>query len=298
MMREEKFAFPRKDGSKKIIYPTNRKSLSAALTNQPFFNPDNGQLLVNYFFMGDFLQEMVERAKDEITLEGGGAYRAYVEPYRVPTDIDLQAANPSDVLDLIKQIVKDEKEASYKIFDVTKTGRNVVKTTIDADLYDLKARFALDIVPSNDYRKNPRVLKKVITSDTEYEMNVAEAEKLIAGKITGILEKLNKPLVPYYRLGDFYDIFMMCNNNEVNQNIVNQYIAEMIDKIAITEKDKDKLKLVRDDFQKDAINKTGTLVKPTPKELEKYARKTKVPASIDLNEALDFTKKLIGDKEI
>lgn len=285
-MRDEKF-----EVQGRTIDRKNKQALLAALKREPFYNHQNSMMLLNYFFMEDFLSEISQRTGgNDLAVQGGQALRGQVKPYRIPTDIDLQAARPYEIIDVIREIVEKEKDAKYSLNSLSETGNKVVKTSVDANLHGLQGRFHIDIVPFEGYSRGivtRKTLGKIISSDKEHEMDMPSVEQAVAQKVRSIMDKLSRDN-PFFRLQDFYDVFMICANNDVNMKHVADVVRGMIEQNQfVRDKSKEDVRSTRD--------KLGTLVMPTQAEISKYGLKTKVTSEEDVKRAVKFTKDIVQE---
>jgi len=281
-MREDKFNFPHK-----TVDPTNTQSLRAALKKEAMFSPANHVLLSNYFFMREFLQQMAAEEKGLI-IDGSTSYPMHAKPYRIPTDMDLKSTSPNRVLELIRHIADSERDATYTVGGVAVTSNNVAQTSIEADLHGFRGRFNIDIVPDESFSSQILTMKKIVSTDVLFDMRTVGFDETIANKIESILNKLNSPQNPYFRIKDFYDIFMLCQGNEPNRQLISAYLNEMIARKGSS----------RDALKRTQANLSG-IVAPTQNAMwEAFKKKNEVAPEIEVAEVVRHTKNLIDEIEL
>jgi len=282
-MRKEKFEFPRK-GRARIVDPKNTAAVRAALKEEEHFNPSNSMLLTNYFFMRDFMQEMVKEESDFI-ITGSSSWPMYNESLRVPTDLDLKTNSPQRILDLIRHIADAEKDANMVVGDAQHTGNDVIKTHVDFDLNGLLGRFYIDVQTDDSLTNQIMSMRKVISTDQVFDAKGMAVEESVAHKIDSILNKLTKPRNPYYRIKDFYDIYMLCKENDVNKGLVNDYLNQLIGV-----RSKEGAKCIQENL--------GELVVPNQDLLWSSFRRKHNPRENDKEKIIETVKGLIQDMEI
>ena len=280
-MRQEKFI-----SGHKTINKESKGAITAFLKKEEHYNHDNHNLLAGYFFMREFMHEMVKEEKD-LSIRGSASLPMYNEPFRVPTDLDLQASSPKQILELIRHIAATEKDAKITLSKVDITRNNVLEAHVAIDLNGFMASFNVDVAPKDCLENETKTMRKVITTDQVFDAKTISREGAIARKIDCILNKFNEPH-PSYRIKDFHDIYMLCKDNEVNRALVGKTLRNIID--TEMRHPKDNLKRTRDDI--------GKLVTPTEDQIEKHWRKTGMKPNADLSRALEFSKDLVQEMEI
>lgn len=223
-MRETKFQFP-----KKTIDPTNPMALKAMLKKEPFFTATNATLLNSYFFTREFLHEIFKADNEEnFTLAGSSAFPAYVKPFRIPTDLDVQALSMNRALELIQDTISSINNrndgTNIEISFKGKTSNDVLQYRADAKLFDTRSSFMLDIQPSKQHHNRQKsILRKVISTDEEFVVPVPSLETMLSKKILSVLNKVGEERC-YYRTKDFYDIYMLVKSSGVEIDTLDDYL--------------------------------------------------------------------------
>ena len=280
-MRKSKFEF-----AHKIVDPTNAMAVKSALKREPFYSPESSITLVNYFFMREFLQRMVKEESD-LVIRGGNSLPMYTKPFRIPTDIDVSTSSPENIYQLVRHIGNTGDDVVWKIGDKSVTTNGILQTRIEADLHGFRGGFSIDVEPAQNKASAVHTMKKVISTDELFNAKALPLDEAVASKIDSLFNKLNREGRPkYYRVKDFYDIYMLCQDGKVNPRAINDYWNSMIPPDM-----RDKFKRTRDGL--DQI--TG----PT---LEHnwgiYKTKNNTPDSVDVNKVMTSVKNLIGEMEI
>lgn len=228
-MRKSKFEFPTKN-----IDPNNPMAIKAILKKEPFFTAQNATLLYQYFLSREFLSEIIKEDNDDtFILSGSSAFPAYGKPFRIPTDLDLQAKNSKKILELIFDTINkiNNSGAHFKINLVSKgeTVNNVFQFRADTKFYSMQDSFNLDIqVVKEQYNVEKKLLQKIITTDEEFLTPIQTVPTMISKKILSILDKA-KSERGYYRTKDFYDIYMLAKQNaNITTEDINQTLKQEI----------------------------------------------------------------------
>lgn len=213
-MRQSKFEF-----KNKTIDPDNLMAIKAMLKKEPFFTSQNATLIYQYFISREFLHEVLKQDNNNTFKVGGsGAFPAYTEPFRIPTDLDLQAKDSKKLLELLYDTANkiNATDNNFKINLISKgtTINEVSQLKVEAELFSMKDIFMIDVqvekIPSDTEKA---LLKKIISTDEEFLVPVNTLEVSLAKKILSILDKSQSGRT-YYRTKDFYDIYMLAKGNQ------------------------------------------------------------------------------------
>ena len=291
LVRKEKFNFPHK-----AVDPTKKGSVRAALQKEPFYSHENSILLTDYFtVLRDFVQAMVQEESDLI-LAGSNSYIAYGKPepgkVRIPSDADFQIGknhHPEQILELIKDIISREKDAKFSLHDAEISSKSSLRARIDAELHGITGSCKIDVVAAEDIGTVKKKMNKIITTDEIFDVTVPEIEASVAGKIESILNRISfAHRNVNFRMKDFYDVYMLCHNNEINRKLVNEYLSYKIER---NDRCTDTFKHTQDNL--DAI------VEVSKKEQwDRFKRQNKVSPDINVDSVVGFGKSLIQDMEI
>lgn len=235
-MRDSKYQFPNK-----TVDPTNPMAVKAMLKKEPFFTEINSSLLYNYFFLREFISEVIKLDTDEnIIISGSNAFPTYDEPFRIPTDLDLQALNRDKALQLIMDTINtvNSKNEGFKLKisdTIGETSNNILQFRADAELYGLRSCFLVDIVPDFEQMNSQKsLLRKIISTDEEFVISVPSFPTMISKKMLSILNKASGPDRHFYRTKDFYDLYMLLKNKNISiasiDKTLNQEISQQIKK--------------------------------------------------------------------
>jgi len=293
-VRKEKFDFPH---TRNPVDPKSPDKVRAALRKEPRYSHENSILLTNYFFMREFLQAM---AKEDGSLIVGGSnsYIAYRKPtlsladcsLRLPSDLDAQTKlHPEQMLELIKDIISGEKDAKIILKDTEITTKSSLKTSIDVDMHGLLGKVYIDVVANEGLAHSQKKMNKIITTDEIFDVNVPDLEVSIAGKIESILNRISfAERNVGYRIKDFYDIYALCHDSDINRKLVNEYLSHKIDR---NRRFRDSLRHAQDDMD--------TFVDATKDaQWTRFKRQNKVAPDADVDKIIGFGKNLIQDMEI
>jgi hypothetical protein len=227
-MRESKFQFQGKN-----IDPQNTMSIKAMLKKEPFFTAANSTLLNSYFFTREFLSEIIKADNEEnFTLSGSSAFPAYVKPFRIPTDLDIQALKAKKAVELIQDTISSINSRNdgthIDLYFKGKTSNNVLQCRTDVKLFDMSSCFKLDIQLTNHHSDRQKaILRKVISTDEEFVVPVQSVETMVAKKILSILNKVGEDR-HYYRTKDFYDIYMLFKTANLDATKLDYYLQKEI----------------------------------------------------------------------
>jgi hypothetical protein len=283
-MRASKFEFPHK-----MVDLTKPEQIKAALQREKLNKPSNFTVLNNYFFMEEFLREIVKNAGNDIVLSGGNAVRAHVEPYRVPTDIDIDLKNSYNQFDeMIKDIAASDNDVKYSVGEPKKHSARVRKVHIDADLNGFRGGFDIDAVDKFPQSTRKGRIKKVISTDEEYDALVPSVEEIVGNKINRLIWMVSRPDIESFPIRDFYDIYKICMGGGIDREKINEFL---------------RYKIIECDIQylgskRNARDNMPMLVSPyMEKKWRKFQTQNVISEQDTLDKITEFTTGLIAEME-
>jgi antitoxin component of RelBE/YafQ-DinJ toxin-antitoxin module len=204
-------------------------ALKAMLKKEPFFSPANTSLLYSYFFLREFISEIIKLDNNnDIVIVGSNSFPAYSSPFRIPTDLDIETPDKEKTFQLIQDTISTINNKNDKFnFNISakikNTSNDVLQFRTDAKFLDLKSSFFVDIVPNpSDINKQKMLLNKIISTDEEFYIPVQPIETAISKKVLSILEKLDEKGRSFYRTKDFYDIFKLMKGKNISHKSINK----------------------------------------------------------------------------
>jgi hypothetical protein len=283
-MRLSKFEFPHK-----TVDLTKPEQIKAALQREKLNKPSNFAVINNYFFMEEFLREILTGGGD-IILSGGNATRAYGDPYRVPTDIDIDIKeNDVDLLrSMIFDIIADDHDVEYKIGEPKLHSKKVHKIHIEADLNGFRGEFDIDAVARFPQTVRKGRIRKVISTDEEFDAAVPEAEEILGNKINRLIWMVSRPDVESFPIRDFYDIYKLCEIAAIDRSKINDFLKNKV-------KESDMVYL---DSKRYARDNMPVLISPyMKKKWKKFENQNVIDGEDTLEKITKFTTDLVASME-
>jgi len=272
----------------------NRDGFKSGMKREPHYydsgRGNNFGLLKDYFFLRRFLQCMAEEDKDLI-ITGSNSHVMHAGPFRVPTDIDLKTPNaPEDVFALVRHLADKgvSPDSKHSIGKSEITPRGVLKTVVNTDFWGMSGSFGMDIIHDPDAETIIKPMRYVLTSDQPFEMKTLTFDDTISGKIHSILDKFGRENGAYYRIKDFYDLYMLCRGKNPDIKSIIRYLNKRIEQCGNS----------RENFRDICATMQRRTAPTQDQTWELFKRQNRVDADLTAEKLVNFGTSIINEMEI
>jgi hypothetical protein len=280
----EKFAF---DG--RLLDLRKPERIKAQLRRDKFYKPGNLRVLSNWLFTRDFLVKMVKRGGNDFTLKGSSALSAYLDAYRVPSDIDVEVENMAWMEEIIYNIIADERDIEYKLKEEEPYCGSIRQKKVYASKDGMQGIIGIDIMRDPRHATQDGTLRSVLPGDgEEVNCSVPVPEKVVGDKLNRILQVASLYTDRCAQPKDFVDIYHLANAAGFDKKLAQDFLREKLQECDIT--------LL--DMTRNARDDLPMLVHPHLGNMwAKYAAKNVLAAGETVENVEEFTINLASEME-